>query len=120
MFHTQWGDKHFYIEGGGTKIFTWGGQTSYVGGVGGYDDVDKEMDLSEASKLSAGARILRGPKGPEILLLNISEGGIQQLKIIARGPLMSSDVVQLCCMTMCEVLRHRLKVPGVWGMDGGG
>ena len=67
MFHTQWGDKHFYIEGGGTKIFTWGGQTSYVGGVGGYDDVDEEMDVSkanilvrEASKLSTGARIFRG------------------------------------------------------------
>ena len=50
---------------GGTKIFTWrggtnilprqGGQTFYVGG--------------EASKLSAGARIFRGLKGPEILVL---------------------------------------------------
>ena len=51
------------------------GQTFYVGGVGGYDDVDEEMDVSEAnflvsevniivseaSRLSAGARILRGP-----------------------------------------------------------
>ena len=42
--------------------------TFYVGGGGGYDDVDEEMDLSEAnipaseaSRLSAGARILRGP-----------------------------------------------------------
>ena len=48
------GDKHFYLGG-------WG-QTFYVGGIGGYDDVDEEMDMSEAnipaseaSKLSAGA-----------------------------------------------------------------
>ena len=54
-----------------------GGQTFYVGGSGGYNDVDidKEIDMSEAninvskvnihvskvSKFSAGARILRGP-----------------------------------------------------------
>ena len=51
------------------------GQTFYVVGGGGYDDVDEEMDVSEAnflvseanitvseaSKLSAGARIFRGP-----------------------------------------------------------
>ena len=54
------GDKHFHIEGGG--------QTFYVGGGGGFDDVDEEIDVSEAnfpvseaSKLSAGARIFRGP-----------------------------------------------------------
>ena len=61
------GDKHFCINGGG--------QTFFVGGGGGYDDVDEEMDVSkanflvseanifvsEASKLSAGARIFRGP-----------------------------------------------------------
>ena len=42
-----------------------GGQTFYVGGSGGFDDVDEEIDVSEAnflvseaSKLSAGARIL--------------------------------------------------------------
>ena len=42
--------------------------TFYVGGGVGYDDVDEEMDLSEAnilvsevSKLSAGAGICRGP-----------------------------------------------------------
>ena len=47
-----------------------GGQTFFVGGDGGDDDVDgeKEEDVSKAntfaskaSKLSAGARILRGP-----------------------------------------------------------
>ena len=52
-----------------------GGQTFYVGGSGGYDDVDGEMDISKpnflvsevnifvrkASKLSPGARIFRGP-----------------------------------------------------------
>ena len=57
-------------------------QTFFVGGDGGYDDVDEEIDVSEvsflvsvanifvseASKLSTGARIFRGPKGPEILV----------------------------------------------------
>ena len=45
-----------------------GGTNILVGGGGGYDDVHKEMDVSEAniylsevSKLSAGARIFRGP-----------------------------------------------------------
>ena len=48
-------DKLFYTE--------WGGQTFSVGVDGGYDNVDgeKEEDVSEASMLSAGARILRGP-----------------------------------------------------------
>ena len=70
------GDKHFYIEEGGTNIFALrGGQTSFVRGSGAYDDVDEEMVVStanflvirgnnfvsEASKLSAGARIFRGP-----------------------------------------------------------
>ena len=47
-----------------TNIFTSreGRQTFYVGGGGSYDDVDEELDVSEASKLSAGAR------GPEILV----------------------------------------------------
>ena len=40
--HTGEGCKHFYIK---------------VRCVGGYDDVEEEMDVSEASKLSAGARI---------------------------------------------------------------
>jgi len=60
IFHTQEGDKHFCIERGGTNIF--------VGGGGSYDDVDEEIDVSEAnvfvskaSKLSAGDRIFRGP-----------------------------------------------------------
>ena len=56
------GDKHFYIMGG-TNIFTSRRVlTFYVGGDGGYDDVDKEMDVSKAnilvsivSKLSTGA-----------------------------------------------------------------
>ena len=52
-----------------------GGQTFFVGGSGAYDAVNEEMVVSEAnypvseanifvskaSKLSAGARILRGP-----------------------------------------------------------
>ena len=56
---------------GGTNIFTLrgGGQTFYVKDVGGDDDVDGEEEdvseanilASEASKLSAGARIFKGP-----------------------------------------------------------
>ena len=56
---------------GGTNIFTLrgGGQTFHVKDVGGDDDVDGEEEdvskanilVSEASKLSAGARIFRGP-----------------------------------------------------------
>ena len=53
----------------GTNILNiWGGQTFFVGCSGAYDDVDEEMVVSEAnifeskpSKLSAGARIFRGP-----------------------------------------------------------
>ena len=64
------------VSGGGeqTILHRGGGQTVYVGGSGGHDD-DEEMDVSEAnflvseanilvseaSKLSAGARIFRGP-----------------------------------------------------------
>ena len=42
------GDKHFLHTGeGGTNIFTLrGGQTFFVGGGGGHDDVDEEMDVS--------------------------------------------------------------------------
>ena len=47
------GNKHFYLGRGG--------QTFFVGGGGAYDDVDEEMVVSEARKLSAGARIFRGP-----------------------------------------------------------
>ena len=62
-------------EGGGANIFTLRGeQTFYVGGDDAYDDVDEEIDLSEAnfpaseanilvsevSKPSAGARTFRG------------------------------------------------------------
>ena len=41
-------------------------------GDGGDDDVDgeKEEDVSKASKLSLGARSLRGLQGPEILAVN--------------------------------------------------
>ena len=34
-----------------------GGQTFYIGCSGGYDNVNKEMDVSKANKLSAGTRI---------------------------------------------------------------
>ena len=54
---------------GGTNIVTSRRVlTFYVGGDSGYNDVDKEMDVSEAnileseaSKLYAGARIFRDP-----------------------------------------------------------
>ena len=69
FFTHRGGGKHFYILGGG-------GQTFFVGGGGGYDFVDEEIDVSETSflvseancfaseacKLSAGARIFRGPE----------------------------------------------------------
>ena len=54
------GDKHFLHTGegggtnishtqGGTNIFTLrGGQTFFVGGGGGFDDVEEEIDVSEA------------------------------------------------------------------------
>ena len=69
------GDKHFYIERGQTLLLWVGGQIFFVGDGVAYDDVDEEMVVSkanifvseanifvsEASKLSAGARIFRGP-----------------------------------------------------------
>ena len=59
-----------------------GGKTFFLwrGGAYDYDDEEKVVSkpkfpvseanifVSEASKLSAGARIFRGPKGPEILV----------------------------------------------------
>ena len=67
---SPWGQTFLtHRRGGGTHIFALrGGQTFFGGGSGAYDDVDKEMVVSEAnflvsevSKLSAGARIFRGP-----------------------------------------------------------
>ena len=61
IFHTH-GGTNISTSLGGTNIFTSRRVlTFYVGDDGGYDDVDKEMDVSEASKLSAGDRIFRGP-----------------------------------------------------------
>ena len=71
LTHRRGGHNHFSHTGGrGDKHFshTGGGQTFYVGGGVAYDDVVEEMVVSkvnflasEASKLSAGARIFRGP-----------------------------------------------------------
>ena len=80
LTYRRGGDKHFSHTGGrggqtflthrgGANIFyTQGGQTFFVGGGGSYDYVDEEIDVSEASflvseasKLSAGARIFSGP-----------------------------------------------------------
>ena len=66
--HRLGGGKHFYTWRGQTFFHQWGRQTSYVVDGGGDDVVDgEERDVvleantlaSEASKLSAGARILR-------------------------------------------------------------
>ena len=66
LTHRRGGDKHFSHTGerGGDKHFS---HTFYVGGGGTYDDVVEELVVSganflvtEASKLSAGARIFRG------------------------------------------------------------
>ena len=44
---------------GVANLFTQGGgQIFYVGGGGGYDDFDEEINVSEVSKLSAGTKIL--------------------------------------------------------------
>ena len=71
-------------RGGQTFLHHWGENIlhkvvdeHFVGIGGGDNDVDGEEEdvseanifVSEASKLSAGARILRGPKGLEILVL---------------------------------------------------
>ena len=64
-------EANIFATQGGTNIFTLGGggQTFYVDDVGGDDDVDGEEEedvseanifVSEASKLSTGARIFRG------------------------------------------------------------
>ena len=61
------GDKQFVCPwgtgGGGDKHFTQRvGQTFYVGGGGGYDDVNDEMDVSEASfYVSNVCKIFKGP-----------------------------------------------------------
>ena len=81
IFHTQGGGQPFSHTQGGTNIFVsygWGqkflhqeggGQTFFVGGGSGYEDVDEEIDVSEAnifvseaSKFSTGARIFRALK----------------------------------------------------------
>ena len=75
---THGGGGQTFLHHGGTNILHKGrGQTFFVVSGGGDDDVDSEEEedvsevnifASEVSKLSAGARILRGPKGPEILV----------------------------------------------------
>ena len=58
----------FTQERGGQTFLTHRGGQTFFGGGGSYDDVDEEINVSEAnilvseaSKLSAGARIFRGP-----------------------------------------------------------
>ena len=46
------------MRGKQTFIRTVGGKTFYVVGGGGYDDVDEEMDVSEANFLVSNARKL--------------------------------------------------------------
>ena len=69
FFTHRRGDKHFSHTGGGqTFLYLGGGTNIFVGGCCSYDDDDEEIDVSEAnifvseaSKLSAGDRIFRGP-----------------------------------------------------------
>ena len=74
-------DKDIFYKGGDklftskerTKFFTSrGGQTFIVDGGGGYFDAGEEMNVSKASKLSAGARIL-GAHGAMKFLYNITK-----------------------------------------------
>ena len=52
IFHTQGGGQPFlYLRGGQTFLHQeGGGQTFFVGGGGSYDDVDEEIDVSEARR----------------------------------------------------------------------
>ena len=49
----------FFSHRGGTNLFALraGGRKFFVGGGGGYDDVDEEIDVSEASFLVSEANI---------------------------------------------------------------
>ena len=49
LTHRRGGDKHFYIEGG---------QKFFVGGSVGFDDVEEEIDVSEANICVSGAECL--------------------------------------------------------------
>ena len=63
--HTQ-GGTNIFVSRGGQSFYTERGEQIFnVGGGGGYDDFDEEMNVNEAnflvskvSKLSAGARTL--------------------------------------------------------------
>ena len=67
--------RHFFIKGE-THIFTsWGGgeqtrggQTFYVGGSGWYDDVMRDMYVSEANILVSEARKISA-EGPAVLVV---------------------------------------------------
>ena len=57
------GDKQFLPRGSNISYTQGGGQTIFVGGGGGYDDVDEEMDVNKANFLVSDARIF-GPVIP--------------------------------------------------------
>ena len=47
LTHRRGGDKHFSHTGGDKHFCILGGQTFFVGGGGGFDDVDEEIDELE-------------------------------------------------------------------------
>ena len=56
-FRIEWGGQTFLHGGGRNKHFyTEGGQIFYVISIGGYDDIDEEMDASEENCLVSEAK----------------------------------------------------------------
>ena len=82
IYHTQErGGKHFCIK--------WGVQTFFVVGCGGYDDVDEEIDVSEASFLVSEANVFASEANFFVSEANILVSKASKLSIgarIFRGP----------------------------------
>ena len=57
LTRTRVRDKHFCIGGGGGQTFLHQGGGQIFGGCGGYDNVNKEMDVSKANILVSKASI---------------------------------------------------------------
>ena len=56
-FRIEWGGQTFLHGGGRNKHFyTEGGQIFYVISIGGYDDIDEEMDASKENCLVSKAK----------------------------------------------------------------
>ena len=69
LFFVPQGTNNWFVPRW-TNIFAsrGGRQTFFVRDSGGFDDVDEQMDVSEAINLSAGARIFICPQGHQILV----------------------------------------------------